>query len=94
LEPGPHTIRLAGTVADIGSNPDEQADVSVLFEESPGADQDPGAESLDAVRSDFEELARYDGIIASIGDRPEVNVYRDPKLRITGEARTRVTITR
>ncbi|MEA2185226.1 MAG: hypothetical protein QOK16_237 [Solirubrobacteraceae bacterium] len=94
LEPGPHTIRLAGTVADIGSNPDEQADVSVLFEESPGADQDPGAESLDAVRSDFEELGRYDGIIASIGDRPEVNVYRDPKLRITGEARTRVTITR
>jgi len=94
LEPGTRTIRLAGTAADIGSNPEEEGNVSVLFDEAPGADQDPGSDSVAAVRSEFEDLARYDGIVASIGDRPEVDVYRDPSLRITGEARTRVRVTR
>jgi hypothetical protein len=94
LEPGTRTIRLAGTAADIGSNPEEEGDVSVLFDETPGAEQDPGSESIDAVRSEFEDIGRYDGIVASIGDRPETDVYRDPTLRITGEVRTRVRITR
>jgi hypothetical protein len=94
LQPGTRTIRLTGTAADIGSNPDEDSDVSVLFDDAPGADQDPGPESVSALRSSFEDLARYNGIVASIGDRPEVDVYRDPEVRITGETRVRVRITR
>jgi hypothetical protein len=94
LQPGTRTIRLAGTAADIGSNPEEEGNVSVLFDEEPGADQDPGSDSVGAVRSEFEDLARYDGIVASVGDRPEIEVYRDSTLRITGEARMRVRITR
>lgn len=87
---GVRTIRLAGTPADVGGNPDDPGDLSIVFEEEETGD-DPGPQSLQELRSDFEDLARFDGVTATIaGERREV--FRDPRLRITGTARVRARV--
>jgi hypothetical protein len=88
---GQHTIRLSGTLADVGGNPDDPGDLSVVFEESdPG--ESAGATSLAELRTAFAGLHRFDGITATIGNSSRRRVYRDPKLRITGDARVQVRV--
>lgn len=89
---GSRAIKLHGTDADSGSSPDDPADLSVIFMDGPPADASP-PDSVEQVRARIEELARYDGVVATIGDH-HVEAYRDPTLRISGDARVTVTIRR
>ena len=89
---GIRTIRLTGTEADSGSDPNDDSDISFIFEEStPEEDRPPG--SPEEVRAEIEALERYDGITATIGGR-DVEAYRDPDLRISGTAKVTVRIRR
>jgi hypothetical protein len=89
---GSRAIKLSGTDADVGSNPDDGGDLSVIFTDDPSTDESP-PDSVDQVRAAIEALTRYDGITATIGG-DDVEAYRDPDLRISGDARVAVTIRR
>ena len=91
---GLRTLRLIGTPAEEGGDPsaDGGGDLSLLFEEDDPVDaEDGGPKSLSEIREAFLELARYDGVIVRLGgvERP---LLRDPRLRITGEARVQLRI--
>jgi hypothetical protein len=89
--PGTRTIRLAGTDAEAGSNPDEDSDLSILFEDAP--DERPMPQSVDEVRDAIVALKRYTGITATIGG-VDIEAYRDPDVRISGDARVVLTVKR
>jgi len=90
---GTRTIRLTGTPGDVGGDPNEDGDLSVVFEEETDT-EDPGPDSVADVRDAFESLERFDGIVAAIGGGDEREIYRDPHLRISGDARVQLTIRR
>ena len=90
---GRRTLRLVGTPADTGSDPTQEGggDLNIVFaEEEEGADHG-GPQSLAELRSDFLALGRYDGVVAVLAEE-ERRVLRDPRLRITGEARVQLRI--
>jgi hypothetical protein len=87
---GARTIRLVGTPADIGGNPDDPGDLSIVFEE-PDTGDDPGPQSLAQLRASFASLARFNGVTATIAGEKH-RVFRDPRERITGSARVRVNV--
>ncbi len=89
ISPGTRTIKLAGTDTESGSNPNEDSELSILFEDS--TDEGPMPESVEDIRSSLEELERYDGVTASIGG-VDIEAHRDPKLRISGDARVTLTV--
>lgn len=89
--PGTHTIKLTGTDAEAGSDPNDADAVTFLFGDGPSSGPPP--ESLDEVRAAIEGLARYDGVTATIGG-DDVRAYRDPDLRISGDARVTLTVGR
>ncbi|MGI9097365.1 MAG: hypothetical protein ACR2H2_02525, partial [Solirubrobacteraceae bacterium] len=91
LDPGPRTIKLAGVEADSGSDPDDEGELTFMFEDEAEVDSPP--ESIDEVADAIEELERYDGVTATIGGR-DSEAYRDPNLRISGQARHEVEVRR
>ncbi len=88
---GLRTLRLQGTPADSGGDPNEDGELSLIFEGDESTSDDAGPQSVDALRDAFQALARYDGVSARLGDS-EGPLYRDPRLRISGEARVRLRI--
>ncbi len=91
---GLRTLRLEGTPADSGSDPDEEGgDISLLFVDEEGPTDEAGPQSVEEVRDTFQALARYDGVSLHLGD-VERPLFRDPRLRISGEARVRLRIRR
>lgn len=81
---GRRTLRLVGTPIDIGGNPDDPGDLSIVFEEQDNGD-DAGPQSLAELRTNFEALGRFTGVTATLaGKRHEA--FRDPRVRITGSA--------
>ena len=88
---GLRTLRLEGTPADAGGNPDEEGDLSVVFEDEEGSEDEAGPQSIGDVRDAFRALARFDGVTLRLGDI-EDPLFRDPRLRISGEARVRLVI--
>ena len=91
LQPGPRTIKLAGVEADSGSDPDEEGELTFLFEDEAEVEEPP--DSVDEVADAIEATERYDGITATIGGR-DIEAYRDPNLRISGQARLELTVRR
>jgi hypothetical protein len=91
VAPGEHTIKLAGTDADAGSNPNEDSELSIIFEDD--SDEGPMPESVEDVRDAIEALERYDGVTATIGGT-DIEAGSDPKLRISGDARVVLTVRR
>ncbi len=91
---GRRTLRLIGTPADQGNDPTQEGggNLSVVFgeEEEEGSDSG-GPQSLAELRSDFLALGRYDGVVGLLGGE-ERELLRDPRLRITGEARVQLRI--
>jgi hypothetical protein len=83
IRPGTRTIKLEGTDADPGSDPNEESDLTFLFEGDPEEQVIP--ESAEEVRDAIEELERYDGVTATIGGT-DIKAHRDGDLRISGEA--------
>jgi hypothetical protein len=88
---GPRTLRLLGTPADIGGNPDDPGDLSIVFEQQ-DTGEDPGPRSLPELRAAFAALHRSDGVSATFGGGSRREIYRDPHLRITGQARLHVIV--
>jgi len=87
---GRRTLLLTGTPSDIGGNPDDPGDLSIVFEEQ-DTGENAGPASVAELRDTFESLGRYDGISATLAGKKR-ELLRDPRLRITGEARVPVTI--
>ena len=91
---GVRTLRLIGTPSDAGGNPEEEGDLSIVFEEDeeqgPSGDS-PGAQSVAEIRERFEGLKRFDGVVARLGGE-ERTLLRDPRLRISGDAQVRLRI--
>lgn len=88
---GVRTLRLEGTPADAGGDPNEEGELSLIFEDDEGSADDAGPRSVADVRDAFRALARYDGVSARLGDS-DGRLFRDPGLRISGEARVRLRI--
>ena len=90
---GPRTLRVIGTPADAGSDPsqDDGGDLSLVFEEDGDGADTGGPQSVREVRDAFLDLARYDGVIARLAGE-EHELLRDPKLRISGEARVQLRV--
>ena len=89
---GLRALTLTGTPADAGGNPDEEGgDLSIVFEDENSADDDGGPGSLRELRARFDALARYTGVTARLGG-DERALLRDPRLRISGQARLRLRI--
>ena len=89
---GRRTLTLMGTPADAGGNPDEEGgDLSLVFESENTGPDDGGPGSLKELRAQFDALARYTGVTARIGG-DERRLLRDPRLRISGEARLTLRI--
>ncbi|HEV7804842.1 MAG TPA: hypothetical protein VGO80_03430 [Solirubrobacteraceae bacterium] len=91
LGTGGRTIKLAGIDADAGSDPNEEDSLSFIFD--PDAGDKPPPQTVKEVRDAVKELERYDGVTAMIGGR-EIRAYRDPDLRISGDARVAVQVRR
>ncbi|MEA2191974.1 MAG: hypothetical protein QOI73_2095 [Solirubrobacteraceae bacterium] len=86
---GSHTIKLAGTDADEGVVPDDDSELTFLFEEDNTTDAPP--QSVAEVRRRIEGLERFDGVTATLGGT-EIEHYRDARLRISGDASVTVQI--
>ncbi len=87
---GVRVLRFSGTPIDVGGNPDDPGDLSIVFEEQDSGD-DAGPQSLTELRTLFTSLHRFDGVTATFsGEQHEV--FRDPNVRITGSARVRVNV--
>jgi hypothetical protein len=91
LRPGRHELHLRGAglddlaagagevVLEVGSGGDQSGDQSAASAEGPT--------SLDDLRSQFRDLGRYDGLAGAFtGGRGRFAAYRDPDLRIDGQA--------
>ena len=91
---GLRALRVEGTPADTGSNPDEEGgELSLVFEDEEGPTDEAGPQSVEEVRDAFQALARYNGVSVRLGDF-ESPLLRDPRLRISGEARVQLRIRR
>ncbi|MDP1847460.1 MAG: hypothetical protein Q8K79_06685 [Solirubrobacteraceae bacterium] len=90
---GVRTMRVIGTPTDPGSDPtqDGGGDLTLVFEEGEEGADDGGPQSLAELRSSFTALARPIGVVALLGGEERL-LLRDPRLRITGEARVRVRV--
>jgi hypothetical protein len=89
---GRRALILTGTPADAGGNPDEESsDLSLVFEDDNTGPDDGGPASLKELRARFDALARYSGVTARLGG-DEHRLLRDPRLRISGEARLKLRI--
>ena len=88
---GARVLRLKGTPGDVGADPFDQESFTLVFG---GDTEDPGADAVDSLgelATAIGDLHRDDRIIATIG-AVEHRVHSDPQLRITGQARARVTV--
>ncbi|HEX5925424.1 MAG TPA: hypothetical protein VFY45_16450 [Baekduia sp.] len=106
LKKGTHILSLTGTAADAVAGQGDSQDLSSTFTISLGdsddsSDNDPGPRDLDELAQAFAGLAREDGVTASFRDpgdssgdsaTSEIEVLRDPQLRISGSARLRVVV--
>lgn len=90
---GLRTLRLVGTPADAGDDPgqEDSGDISLLFEEEERRADDGGPLSIEEVREAFLSLGRYDGVVARLAGE-ERRLLRDPRLRISGEARVQLRV--
>jgi hypothetical protein len=106
LKKGTHILSLTGTAADAVAGQGDAQDLSSTFTISLGdsgdsSDDDPGPLDLDELARAFAGLHREDGVTASFRDpgdasgdsaTSEIEVLRDPQLRISGSARLRVVV--
>jgi hypothetical protein len=105
---GEHILQLTGTPADAVGGEGDQQDLASTFTITLGGDDtgdedDPGPRNLEQLAAAFGLLEREDGVTASFHDpgdaggdsaTSEIEVYRDPQLRISGSAKLRVVVTK
>jgi hypothetical protein len=87
---GRRAIRITGAPSDVGGNPDDPGDLSVVFDE-PDTSEDPGPQSLPELRKAFAGLHRFTGVSATVAGTKR-QVLDDRSVRITGVARVPVIV--
>jgi hypothetical protein len=106
LEAGTHILTLTGTPADAVAGSGDAQDLASTFtitlgDDSDQSDDDPGPRDLSELAQTFAGIAREDGVTASFRDpddstgdsaTSEIEVLRDPQLRISGSTRLRVVV--
>jgi phosphoglycolate phosphatase-like HAD superfamily hydrolase len=106
LSAGTHVLTLTGAPADAVAGEGDAQDLSSLFtvtlgDDSDSGEDDPGPRTLAELAQSFDYLEREDGVTASfrdVGDAngdtasAEIEVLRDPQLRISGSAKLRVRV--
>jgi hypothetical protein len=106
LSKGTHVLTLTGTPADAVAGDSDSQDLSSTFtitlgDDSSSSDDDPGPRSLDELGAAFGAIHREDGVTASFRDpgdssgdtaTSEIEVLRDPQLRISGATQLRVVV--
>ena len=92
LKPGRHELHLTGTGLDDPSAGASEIALDVASggdppSEDTGADPAAGPVSAEDLKEQFDGIARYDGIAGAFtGGDGRFPAYRDPKLRIDGDA--------
>jgi hypothetical protein len=106
LKAGEHILSLTGTPADTVAGSGDAQDLASTFtitlgDEGDSSDDDPGPRDLDELARTFAAIGREDGVTASFRDpddttgesaTSEIEVLRDPQLRLSGKARLRVVV--
>jgi hypothetical protein len=104
LAEGEHVLTITGTPADAAGGDAEAQDLASTFTVTLGGDDsadDPGPRTLRGLASAFAATSREDGVTASFRDpgdsdgetaTREIEVFRDPDLRISGSARLRLAV--
>jgi hypothetical protein len=105
LSAGEHVLTLTGTPADAAAGDAEAQDLASTFTvtlgDEGGSSDDPGPRTLAALAEAFAATAREDGVTASFRDpgdsdgetaTNEIEVFRDPDLRISGSVRLRLVV--
>jgi hypothetical protein len=107
LGAGEHVLTLTGTPADAVAGEGDAQDLASTFTitlgDDGGDEDDPGPRSVAQLSDAVAGIAREDGVTASFRDpgddsgdsaTPDVEVLRDPQLRISGSARLRIAVRR
>jgi hypothetical protein len=106
LGAGEHILQLTGTPADAVAGEGDAQDLASTFtitlgDDSADGSDDPGPRDLTQLGDAFNAITREDGVTASFHDpgddsgdsaTGEIEVYRDPQLRISGSAKLRVVV--
>jgi hypothetical protein len=106
LKKGTHILSLTGAAADAVAGQGDAQDLSSTFtitlgDQSDSSNDDPGPRDLDELAQAVAGLHREDGVTASFRDpgdssgdsaTSEIEVLRDPQLRISGSTRLRVVV--
>ncbi|MCW2993891.1 MAG: hypothetical protein JWQ18_1386, partial [Conexibacter sp.] len=106
LTAGAHILSLTGSAADAVAGAGDAQDLASTFtislgDDSSSNDDDPGPRDLTELAAAFSGIAREDGVTASFRDpgdasgdsaTSEIEVLRDPQLRISGSAHLRVVV--
>jgi hypothetical protein len=108
LSEGEHILQLTGTPADAVAGEGDAQDLASTFtitlgDTGNGSEDDPGPRTVAQLAQAVAGIAREDGVTASFRDpgddtgdssTSEIEVLRDPQLRISGSARLRITVRR
>jgi hypothetical protein len=105
LGTGEHVLTLTGTPADAVAGEGDAQDLASTFTitlgDDVGDEDDPGPRTVAQLSDAVAAIAREDGVTASFRDpgddsgdsaTPDVEVLRDPQLRISGSARLRIAV--
>jgi len=106
LKAGEHVLTLTGAAADAVAGSGDAQDLASTFTITLGDDgssdqDDPGPRDLRELAAAFSGIAREDGVTASFRDpgdssgdtaTSEIEVLRDPQLRLSGSAHLRVVV--
>jgi hypothetical protein len=106
LKKGTHILTLTGTPADAVAGSGDAQDLASTFtitlgDDGDQSDDDPGPRDVSELAQTFAGIAREDGVTASFRDpddssgdsaTSEIEVLRDPQLRISGSTRLRVVV--
>jgi hypothetical protein len=104
LTKGDHVLTLTGTPADAAAGDAESQDLASTFTvtlDGGDSSDDPGPSTVSALADAFAATGREDGVTASFRDpgdsagdtaTNEVEVLRDPALRISGDATLRLDV--
>jgi hypothetical protein len=108
LSAGEHVLTVTGSPADAVAGEGDVQDLASTFtitlgDTGNGSEDDPGPRTVAQLAQAVAGIAREDGVTASFRDpgddtgdssTSEIEVLRDPQLRISGSARLRITVRR
>jgi hypothetical protein len=95
LAPGEHTLTLTGPGADESGELGGELGEILVFDEGEEEDSEP-ARSFEELQDQIGQIRRWDGVLARFSGRggARVRAYADPVVRIGGELKLRLRVSR